>query len=179
MIPASFQAGMYRPGFPAPVVTTETPSSKMTRAMSSAQGFMSIRFTPKGFSVSARARRISLRTRSASQAPVAIIPKAPALEQAAANSPVAMFAMPPWIMGNSVPSSSFNFFTLVLSSRKLNQAPAPGQAAAEAHGQDPASGADPALFPHLPEARKPLPPPSARSFSAPGPCTRAPPPRRT
>ena len=52
----------------------------------------------------------SCRTRSASQAPVAIMPRAPALEQAAANSPVAIFAMPPWMMGNSVPRISFSFF---------------------------------------------------------------------
>ena len=31
--------------------------------------------------------------------PEPIRPRAPALEQAAANSPVAMFAMPPWMMG--------------------------------------------------------------------------------
>ena len=115
MIPASFQAGMNWPGFPAPVVTTCTPSSRITWAMPAAQGFISIRFTPKGLSVSSRARRISLRTRSASQAPVAIMPRAPALEQAAANSPVATLAMPPWIMGNSVPRISFNFFTVCLS----------------------------------------------------------------
>ena len=38
---------------------------------------------------------VSCRRRSPSQPPVAIMPSAPALEQAAANSPVAMLAMPP------------------------------------------------------------------------------------
>ena len=95
LMPWSFQAGTYLPGLPAPVVTTWTPSSMMTRAISSAQGFISIRFTPKGLSVSSLARRISWRRRWPSQAPVAIMPSAPALEQAAANSPVAMLAMPP------------------------------------------------------------------------------------
>ena len=56
---------------------------------------MSMRLTPKGLSVSSLARRISWRSLSPSQPPVAIMPRAPALEQAAANSPVAMLAMPP------------------------------------------------------------------------------------
>ena len=36
LMPFSFQAGMYLPGLPAPVVTTFTSSSRMTWAMSSA-----------------------------------------------------------------------------------------------------------------------------------------------
>ena len=51
LILAAFHAGMYLPGLPAPVVTTWTPSSMMIWAISSAQGFISIRFTPKGLSV--------------------------------------------------------------------------------------------------------------------------------
>ena len=94
--PASFQAGMYLPGFPAPVVTTCTFSSTMILAMSSAQGFISIRLTPKGLSVRSRQMRICFRSSSGSSIPpVAMTPSAPALEQAAANSPVAMLAMPP------------------------------------------------------------------------------------
>ena len=94
--PASFQAGMYLPGLPAPVVTTWTPSSMMIFAISSAQGFMSIRFTPKGLPVKLLQMRICSRSKSAfSMPPVAMTPRAPALEQAAANSPVAILAMPP------------------------------------------------------------------------------------
>ena len=95
----------------------------MIWAISSAQGFISIRFTPKGLSVRLLQMRICLRSRSASSIPpVAMTPSAPALEQAAANSPVAMLAMPPWIMGNSVPSSSLSFFIVLLLYRKEAQA---------------------------------------------------------
>ena len=53
LIPASFQAAMYLPGFPAPVVTTGTPSSITSLASSSALGLISIMFTPKGLSPTA------------------------------------------------------------------------------------------------------------------------------
>ena len=107
---------MYLPELPAPVVTTWTPSSTMIRAISSAQGFISIRLTPKGLSVRLLQMRISFRSMSASfMWPVAMTPRAPALEQAAANSPVAMLAMPPWMMGNSVPRISFSFFIVDLT----------------------------------------------------------------
>ena len=83
----------------------------MIWAISSAQGFISIRFTPKGLSVRLLQMWICLRSRSASSIPpVAMTPKAPALEQAAANSPVAMLAMPPWMMGYLVPKISFKSF---------------------------------------------------------------------
>ena len=114
-MPASFQAGTYLPGLPAPVVTTCTPSSATTFANSSMWGFMSIRLTPKGLSVAVLAARISARRASASSPPPATRPRAPALDTAAAKAPVAMLAMPPWMMGNSVPSSSFNFITFSLS----------------------------------------------------------------
>ena len=42
--------------------------------------------------------------------PAPMMPSAPALEQAAANSPVAMLAMPPWMMGYRVPKISFKSF---------------------------------------------------------------------
>ena len=61
MIPASFQAGTYLPGLPAPVVTTCTPSSATTLARASMWGFISIRLTPKGLPVFALAARISAR----------------------------------------------------------------------------------------------------------------------
>ena len=109
LMPASFQAGTYLPGLPAPVVTTLTPSSTTTLASSSMWGFISIRLTPKGLSVAALAMRISLRRVSASMPPEPIRPSAPALETAAANAPVAMLAMPPWMIGNSVPRSSLIF----------------------------------------------------------------------
>ena len=78
-----------------PVVTTCTPSSTTIFANSSACGCMSIMFTPKGLFVSCLQRRMFSRRVSAFMPPAPIMPKAPALEQAAANSPVAMLAMPP------------------------------------------------------------------------------------
>ena len=52
--------------------------------------------TPKGWSVNALQRRMFSRRVSASRIPPAPMrPRAPALEQAAANSPVAMLAIPP------------------------------------------------------------------------------------
>ena len=42
LIPAAFQASMYLPGLPAPVVTTGTPSSITSCASSSAFGLISI-----------------------------------------------------------------------------------------------------------------------------------------
>ena len=77
------------------VVTTWTPSSTTTLAKSSMWGFISIRLTPKGLSVAARAVWISLRRESASIPPEPIRPRAPALETAAAKAPVATLAMPP------------------------------------------------------------------------------------
>ena len=69
-------------------------------------------FTPKGLSVRVRHLRIFSRKVSALMPPAPMRPMAPALETAAANSPVAMLAMPPWMMGNSVPRISFNFMVL-------------------------------------------------------------------
>ena len=94
-MPASFHMGMYLPGLPAPVVTTLTPSSTTILANSSACGCISMMLTPKGLSVSALQRRMFSRRVSAFMPPAPIRPSAPALEQAAANSPVAMLAMPP------------------------------------------------------------------------------------
>ena len=119
LMPASFQAGMYLPGLPAPVVTTGTRSSITTCAKSSALGFMSMMFTPKGLSVSSRQRRMCPRSSSAVRMPPApMTPSAPAFEQAAANSPVAMFAMPPWMMGYLVPRISFSLFIALFSCRQ-------------------------------------------------------------
>ena len=93
------------------MVTTATRSSVITWASSPAMGFISIRFTPKGLSVRSRQMRICSRSWSAVRIPpAAMMPRAPALEQAAAKAPSAMLAMPPWMMGSSVPSSSFSFF---------------------------------------------------------------------
>lgn len=63
------------------------------------QDNISMMFTPKGLSVSARQRRMFSRRESASMPPEPISPSSPALEQAAANSPVAILAMPPCIKG--------------------------------------------------------------------------------
>ena len=54
LMPAAFQAFMYFVGLPAPVTTTGTCSSTTTWATSSANGLMSITFTPKGLSVFSR-----------------------------------------------------------------------------------------------------------------------------
>ena len=49
--PAFFQASIYFSGFPAPVVTTFTPSFIRRSAIASASGFNNIRLTPNGLSV--------------------------------------------------------------------------------------------------------------------------------
>ena len=51
---AAAQSFMYLAGLPAPVTTTGTRSSATTWATSSANGLMSMTFTPKGLSVAAR-----------------------------------------------------------------------------------------------------------------------------
>ena len=117
LMPASFQAGTNWPGTPAPVVTTFTPSSMTTWAISAAAGFISMMFTPKGFSVRDLQVRMCSRSSSAVMPPAPMRPSAPALDTAAANSPVAMLAMPPWIMGNSVPRISFSFIVSLLYQR--------------------------------------------------------------
>ena len=99
LIPASLNIVIYGPGLPAPAVTTFTPSSTMTLAKSSQCGFISIKLTPKGLSVSSLHFLISLFKRSASQPPEPIIPSPPAFETAAASSAKEMFAIPPWIIG--------------------------------------------------------------------------------
>ena len=109
-MPAAFHIAMYFPGFPAPVVTIFTPSSTTILANSSACGCISMMLTPKGWSVSARQWRMFSLRASASIPPEPIRPSAPALEQAAANSPVAILAIPPWIMGYFVPKISLSSF---------------------------------------------------------------------
>ncbi len=54
LMPASFQAFMYLVGLPAPVTTTGTCSSITTCATWSANGLISMTFTPKGLSVLVR-----------------------------------------------------------------------------------------------------------------------------
>ena len=109
-MPAAFHMGTYLPGLPAPVVTTCTPSSTTILANSSACGCISMMFTPKGLVVNCLQRRMFSRRVSAFMPPAPMMPSAPALEQAAANSPVAMLAMPPWMMGYRVPKISFKSF---------------------------------------------------------------------
>ncbi len=109
LLPASFQAGMYWPGLPAPVVMTAICSWASSAAMFSRSGFISMTLTPKGRSVRLRQISISLFSRWASQPPEPMTPSAPALETAAANAPVAILAIPPWMMGNSTPKNSFSF----------------------------------------------------------------------
>ena len=106
LIPAAFHISMYFAGFPAPVVTTFTFSSAITFAISSASGFMSIKFTPKGLSVSFFAAWICSLTQDAGAPPAPIMPRPPALDTALASSWVATQAIPPWMTGYSIPRSS-------------------------------------------------------------------------
>ena len=95
MTPASFHMSMYFAGFPAPVVTTFTFSSAMIFAISSASGFISMRLTPNGLSVSFFAATICSFTHEAGAPPAPMMPSPPALDTALASSWVATHAMPP------------------------------------------------------------------------------------
>ena len=83
--PAAFQSAMYFSGLPAPVVTTLMSSSRITFAILSASGFISMMFTPNGLSVSFFVSRICSLTHSAGAPPAAISPRPPALDTAAAR----------------------------------------------------------------------------------------------
>src|SRR5690606_1689987 len=104
--PASFNDGTYFPGLPAPVVTTGTFSSMTTRITSAAKGDSRYTLIPNGLEVSALTLCISFLTLSGSASPAAITPKAPASLTAAASSAVATKAIPPCIMGYSIPNKS-------------------------------------------------------------------------
>lgn len=95
LILAAFHFSMYGPGLPAPVVTTLTPSSIITSDSWSQCGFISIKLTPKGLSVSCLHLRISSLRRGASQPPEPMIPSPPAFETAATSSADEMLAIPP------------------------------------------------------------------------------------
>ena len=95
LIPAAFHASIYLPGFPAPVVTIGTFSSITNCAISSAQGLINMIFTPNGLSVKLRQISIFFFKVAVSIPPAPIKPKAPAFDTLAANSPVAIFAIPP------------------------------------------------------------------------------------
>ena len=69
-------------------------------------------FTPNGLSVSSFALRISSRTTSAGALAPPIKPRPPALETAAARLCSATQAIPPWIIGCSIPKSSVISFSL-------------------------------------------------------------------
>ena len=99
VIPASWKRDIYLLGFPAPVVTTLTPSSITRSTMSSTNGDRSMMLTPKGLSVSALILSIFAFTTSFGAFPPPIIPKPPALETAPAKSPSATQAIPPWKIG--------------------------------------------------------------------------------
>ena len=94
-IPASFHLVIYFVGKPAPVVTIFTPSSITTSAILSASGFISIIFTPKGLSVNDLHFLMFSLKPSAFIPPAPISPRPPAFDTAAANSPIAIFAIPP------------------------------------------------------------------------------------
>ena len=86
---------MYLAGFPAPVVPTDTFSSIITFAISSASGFINIIFTPKGLSVLFLTSLICSLTQTAGAPPEPIIPSPPAFETAAAKLKSATHAIPP------------------------------------------------------------------------------------
>ena len=94
-IPLAFQSLMYFLGIPAPVVTIFTSSSRTIAASSSIWGCISIRFTPNFSLVSSLHLLIFSRSISGFIPPEPISPSPPALDTAAANSPVATFAIPP------------------------------------------------------------------------------------
>ena len=99
VIPASWKRAMCLLGFPAPVVTTFTPSSMTRSTMSSAKGERSIMLTPKGRSVKDLILSILAFTTSLGAFPPPMIPRPPAFETAPAKSPSATQAIPPWKIG--------------------------------------------------------------------------------
>jgi len=108
IMPSAFNLGMYLPGLPAPVVTNAGFISAMTSKMASVWGFIIMTLTPNGLSVSSRHFVMAARATSAGQAPVPMMPKAPLLLTAAANSAVAMLAMAPCMIGYLIPNMSFS-----------------------------------------------------------------------
>lgn len=92
-------------------MTTGIFSRATSSAIAAASGFISMMLTPKGLSVNSRQRRICCSSWAVVIPPLPMRPRAPALDTAAANSPVAMLAIPPWIKGNSVPSMSVQSHT--------------------------------------------------------------------
>ncbi len=99
VIPAACRRSMYLPGFPAPVVTTFTPSSIAKSTISSANGDKSMMFTPNGLSVIDLTLSMLALTTSLGAFPPPIIPKPPAFDTAPAKSPSATQAIPPWRIG--------------------------------------------------------------------------------
>ena len=95
LMPAASQSFIYLEGLPAPVVTTATFSSATSFATSSANGLISMMFTPKGLSVSSLAILICSRRYSAFAFIAEIMPRPPASETAPANLPSEIQAMPP------------------------------------------------------------------------------------
>ena len=95
LTPACFHSSMYLAGLPAPVTATGTCSSATTWATSSANGLMSMTFTPKGLSVFSRSWWIWSRSHSALAFMAAMMPRPPASLTAAARLASAIQAMPP------------------------------------------------------------------------------------
>ena len=95
VIPAAWRRSIYFPGFPAPVVTTFTPSSMTKSTMSSAKGDKSMILTPKGLSVIDLTLSMLALTTSLGAFPPPMIPRPPALDTAPAKSPSATQAIPP------------------------------------------------------------------------------------
>ena len=119
VMPASWKRSMYFPGFPAPVVTTLTPSSITKSTMSSAKGERSMILTPKGLSVMDLTRSIFALTTSLGAFPPPMIPRPPALDTAPARSPSATQAIPPWKIGYLMFNNSVIRVCIVPSSFSL------------------------------------------------------------
>ena len=104
MRPASLSTDAYLSGDPAEVVTNSTPSSTIIWTMAGSWMKASGRFTPNGFDVSSRVRRMSSRTMSVPSEP-GTRPMAPASETAATSGGLATKPIGAWKIGMSIPSS--------------------------------------------------------------------------
>ena len=97
--PASCSCAVRLFGSPAEVKTTGTRSSMTVSMIWSAYRYMSGTFTPKGFRVASRQRRICSRSRSGVIEPEPISPRPPASLTAAASRQPLHQIMPPATMG--------------------------------------------------------------------------------
>ena len=110
VMPCSCNQPVHFLGLPAEVNTILTPSSATSCITSSIWGYISGRFTPKGFDVAAWVFRICSRNVSGCIEPAPSKPSPPALLTAAANRHPLHHTMPPWTMGCSIPNKEVILF---------------------------------------------------------------------